>query len=134
MTNDVAVGTSTEPSRGIALGITAAGFGALHARAGRLAIAPASARTIATTPRHECPTRALPRAESLPTFIIPDTKQLVLRPRRSARAVPEDSAGVGGGEAPVDLTARAIGRLVPEPRAVLELTEGRDSIAAGALA
>ena len=59
---------------------------------------------------------------------------LVLRPRRSARAVPEDSAGVSGGEAPVDLPACAIGRLVPKSRAVLELAKRRDPIAPGALA
>jgi len=62
------------------------------------------------------------------------TVDLVLRPRRSASAIPEDAAGVRSRESPIDCPARAVGGSVPEARAVLELAEGGDPIAAHALA
>ena len=54
--------------------------------------------------------------------------------RRSAWAISEDPAGIRRCESPIDLPACAVGVSVPEARAVLELAEGRDPIAAHALA
>ena len=59
---------------------------------------------------------------------------LVLRPKRSASFVTENSAGVSGGETPVDGATRTICESVPGAGATAEFGERRDAIATEALA